>query len=1328
MIKLRAWKLFSFIMVLILVLGLSAVTVPSGSAKADDTVAISDITPVAGMTNLNSISLQNNQISGITHNSDTTNWQVLNTPSIGSEILSPSEVNKIAVAADGVTIWAVDTPARVIRKSSDSGLSWGEKSNSALHSAMTLAGIPENNQFIWDVVLAPDDSNIVAVVTGSATSSDPTEVWLTTNGGTDWECKTFSAVSGEAIIGDIDMSIYYGSNRDIAVGVRGGVPGAFRLWVLQIPGSNPWKLQTVVPVANADIVALKFSPRYNEDASLAVVFCTDTATYYNIAFRDILVNITICWAFSSPGVEVKSPNSPSNDSSPGVSPEAATIVNAYIELPSDFNGQHASLRRTYISLNSVGAATKSTTARDGIFRIDDAVAYVLMDSSQIPTRSICSIAFYGTYASGKLLAGEVRGFPCTATVPIWFTDAPLECPIPCWYPSLKPPTGAAAQGACAQAYGNAQVAWSPDGMLAYCGTSSADFRNGGVNTTPGSGCWPAALRTSVALDESAFSLTRNNGETWNQTGLIDTRIDKLTDVAPSADSSTIYLASINGADIPVGLCTGFDSVWRTSSNTNVTYPLLPQPIGTVWERVLTRVTGNDCGPQTNKALLRVAPYGDLTGEIVSWGAYDPTSSLARGVAAWSPDYGDYWAMITVRHPIQDFCFGYTDVLYFLNPGGLVQKMLFTGVTWSTALPDINTGLGSAYSIIAHPFGHVLVGGGTSSNYPVAYSVNGAETFTAITKPLSPGNLLVAFGNGFIDSGPIYAASYQSGSGGSIYRNSVPSYSQWTDLKPLQAGYYGLAVSPHGTLYAANQRYVERTLHPDAGNSGDASAWDVLNSGLPDTVSLTLGPNSLKLSGTGPSTDTLYVIDDAAYFPEANTGRLWINNGSPTPPPPVPPETKTYTNDEYCFSLQYPGDWVETPYRMTSPLHLAAFGVAAFVPGVIIAALDADAPMSVDWIIASFQEMGYQSPAVISPLTQTILADGTKATTYKASYIYPTGYDVVAFCLDADRCDKRIHVMVFTVEAFSPYDEALFSEIAHTLTFTCTCGQPEPPHIASVPSATGTGIVTFSTDIGTITDLTAVAEGTLPTDGKPAGVTFPHGLFSFRIIGIPPGATATVTISFPSSLPEGTQYWKYQAGIGWYQIPIISLVANVIVIRLTDGGMGDADKVVNQIIVDPGGSGLAGIISATTPPPRSSTSPPHTLQLPPADVRVHTLSVSPGQAQVGQTVTVLANLVNNSSSSGSYDVALRINGKVEQQRMVEVSPGTAYPVKFTVTKSQPGTYTVNIGDKRGSFIVLGTTSGSGQDTRGGQILVALTTVIVLLLCLMILVARRRQQGY
>ncbi len=125
------------------------------------------------------------------------------------------------------------------------------------------------------------------------------------------------------------------------------------------------------------------------------------------------------------------------------------------------------------------------------------------------------------------------------------------------------------------------------------------------------------------------------------------------------------------------------------------------------------------------------------------------------------------------------------------------------------------------------------------------------------------------------------------------------------------------------------------------------------------------------------------------------------------------------------------------------------------------------------------------------------------------------------------------------------------------------------------SATGAGTVTFAVDAGWITGLTALAEGTLPTAGKPAGVFFPYGLFSFNIIGIAPGSTVTVTITYPFAMPVGTQYWKCQGGV-W--VDCTSLLGdddgdNVLTLTLTDGGLGDADGFADGTIVDPGGSGV-----------------------------------------------------------------------------------------------------------------------------------------------------------
>jgi len=121
------------------------------------------------------------------------------------------------------------------------------------------------------------------------------------------------------------------------------------------------------------------------------------------------------------------------------------------------------------------------------------------------------------------------------------------------------------------------------------------------------------------------------------------------------------------------------------------------------------------------------------------------------------------------------------------------------------------------------------------------------------------------------------------------------------------------------------------------------------------------------------------------------------------------------------------------------------------------------------------------------------------------------------------------------------------------------------------TATGTGVASFTSDSGALEDLAAVDVVTLPP--PPAGVSLPHGLFSFRITGVGSGATVTVTVTLPSAVPVGTLWYKYDASVGWISLPIGSDNGdNVITITITDGGTGDFDP-TSGAILDPGGPGL-----------------------------------------------------------------------------------------------------------------------------------------------------------
>jgi len=246
---------------------------------------------------------------------------------------------------------------------------------------------------------------------------------------------------------------------------------------------------------------------------------------------------------------------------------------------------------------------------------------------------------------------------------------------------------------------------------------------------------------------------------------------------------------------------------------------------------------------------------------------------------------------------------------------------------------------------------------------------------------------------------------------------------------------------------------------------------------------------------------------------------------------------------------------------------------------------------------------------------------------------------------------------------------------------------EPSHHGN--TATGTGTATFATSDGLMADLTAVNEATLPSAGKPSGVNFPHGLFSFKIGFLAPGATVTVTITLPSAVPVGTQYWKCQNGV-W--VDCTSLLGdddgdNILTLTITDGGLGDSDGIANGVIVDPGGPA----VQLTPPaPPAPSRAPAVTPPL----LSVQYLNIQPAQTYSNQPVTISANVINTGGMSGGYAVNLMINGQIEQSKTIAVNPHSAAPVSFTVYKAEPGTYTVSLAGQQDSFTIIGIGAAGG----------------------------------
>jgi hypothetical protein len=136
-------------------------------------------------------------------------------------------------------------------------------------------------------------------------------------------------------------------------------------------------------------------------------------------------------------------------------------------------------------------------------------------------------------------------------------------------------------------------------------------------------------------------------------------------------------------------------------------------------------------------------------------------------------------------------------------------------------------------------------------------------------------------------------------------------------------------------------------------------------------------------------------------------------------------------------------------------------------------------------------------------------------------------------------------------------------------------------------------------------------------------------------------------------------------------------------------------------------------------------PSSTTNIRTGDLRVSMLRV-PGQTVANQPMTITANVVNDGNQTGSKRVALKINGRVEQTKLITVGGSSSRPVKFTVKKSEPGTYTVTMGSQRASFMVTEDTSQGGTD--GSTIAIIILAVVFGAVILVLLLSYGRRPSY
>jgi hypothetical protein len=481
---------------------------------------------------------------------------------------------------------------------------------------------------------------------------------------------------------------------------------------------------------------------------------------------------------------------------------------AGINAPQDYSGQDAAYRYHWVNVNYLDGTTQVGT----IFRVKN--KSVIPINMQIEgTPWLTGVSYFGYISDGKAIAGllgDGTGAPtdCCEGVLVYRNDSITDMDICClpWEVSCKPPTGRLVM-----------VAFfiSPDKAYAVA-------IGGGT------------------CEESAWSVSFDDGDTWNQLSLVNTWIDHLTDVAVSPDCNKTMLVSVN---LDCGCeC---DSVWLKADN-------LPE--ATEYSGKWLRTWCGQLGDEQH-GLLRLAPE-ETTGDTVYLVDY-MTSTIywneLETLACWKKR-----SATTIVNNIVDLAVKDESTIYALDESGSVAVSDDHGAapSWSKAV-DSKVLKGWTIAVLGED---ILVGG---QNGDVSHSADGGLTFTPLKPDVAPsGYVTVAFDSYFNTNDTVYAAVYQSMVAGGVYRWVIGVSMAWRNLRAQPStfdltgsgsktdshsvGFTGLVLdtadgnpmtsaATGGVLYASyvtainNTAYtgVARNLRPAAELCCEEAFWDYL---------------------------------------------------------------------------------------------------------------------------------------------------------------------------------------------------------------------------------------------------------------------------------------------------------------------------------------------------------------------------------------------------------------------------------------------------------------------------------------------------------------------
>ncbi|MFC2072912.1 hypothetical protein ACFLUU_09525, partial [Chloroflexota bacterium] len=632
---------------------------------------------------------------------------------------------------------------------------------------------------IWTELSTSTDYPAAAVMFVAVASDDPNvvaivtaepEVYFSTDGGSSWTDLNIPVTVNT--INDIDVSV--GPTHYVAVG--GSTTGGMaELWTRKLAIAQDWEAEagegTAFTTAQTTIAAVKFSPNFETDETITVISGSATNACFQV-FR---------WTEGQQGWNQEIAYEGMDEYGTGF-------------LLDTINGGLAAadiaLLPTYLGWDPVEriafAAVAGAASGGAAFRLTDSMINEFDTWSDAAPDPVGSLAYNDV--SGVLLGGVYGDNQVYSwLIPMIGTSPNAQRPN-----TFKPPSGTM----------GTLVAWSGDTAVA-----------------------------ATSGDESALAVSTDDGYTWNDISLIDTKFEATSDVAVSADGSKIYLTTHDataGGTVDI-------SVWVREAS---------------WSRVLSRM---DLPTANAPFLVRIAPDDDSAVYLSSKGTTDMWVSKDSGKGAWR-----YVPAHTLA-AIQDFVVESTDVVHAIDTDGATRSTN-AGASWTTkvSLDSI-----AGHMITLAPNGDVLVGG--SDGY-IAFSKDSGSTFTRTTQIASTGNLTVQViaDKDYTGKNIIYA-----GVGTKVYRGNADNTTSFVDRGPVINSNHcvvGMAQYLY-VIYALSANSTDSALHQALNLTTADTSEQALWSSNTTTHAFNATPQGLKLS-SGPK---LWTID-------TNTDRLFSYTG------------------------------------------------------------------------------------------------------------------------------------------------------------------------------------------------------------------------------------------------------------------------------------------------------------------------------------------------------------------------------------------------------------------------------------------------------------------